>query len=157
MKLVRLFSFSAAILLFADYGFAQHEAAVVYKAGEQVLVIQAGKIAGVNPAELPLFAEVVDFGPDAVFAPGLVAADSSWTGSGGQGDHALGAHRRAFDSFDLWDDMTEALERGITTVYLSPDRSRLIGGRGAVVKTAGESRVLRALGDLRVSLHGEAL
>ena len=133
------------------------EAPVIYKAGDQVLVVEDGKFAGAGEGELPLFAEVVDFGPDAVFAPGLVAADSPWTGSGGQGDHALGAHRRAFDSFDPWADMTSVLEHGVTTVYLSPDRSRLVGGRGAVVKTAGENRVLREVGDLRVSLHGEAL
>lgn len=117
------------------------------------LLVRDGKVAGVldDAAALPPLTEVVELG-DQVLFPGLVAADSTVTGAGGQGDHALGAQRRAFDSFDPWQDWSDALRRGVTTVYLSPDRARLIGGRGAVVKAAGTSRVLREVSDLRVDL-----
>ncbi|RMH01416.1 MAG: hypothetical protein D6702_11555 [Planctomycetota bacterium] len=117
------------------------------------LVVADGQVAAVarDRDELPPLCEVVELGERVIF-PGLVAADSTVTGRDGQGDHALGAHRRAIDSFDPWADWSEALRHGVTTVYLSADRNRLVGGRGAVVKTAGEERVLREETDLRVDL-----
>ena len=122
------------------------------------LLVENGKVVGAieHDYALPPFVEVVDFG-DRTIVPGFVAADSPLTGSGNQGDHALGAHRRAWDSYSPYQDMSKALERGITTVYLSPDRNRLVGGRGAVVKTAGTNRVLNRVGDLRISLESSAL
>ena len=121
------------------------------------LLVQEGKVVGGVEHEeaLPPFVEVVDFGEN-IMIPGLVAADAPLTGSVNQGDHALGAHRRAWDDYSPFQDFNKALERGITTVYLSPDRNRLVGGRGAVVKTAGSHRVLRKTSDLRVSLEGSA-
>jgi len=46
---------------------------------------------------------------------------------------------------------------GVTTVYLSPDPSSVIGCRGAVVKTGGDgaTRVIRERSDLKVSLGPE--
>lgn len=121
------------------------------------LLVQDGKVVGgVEDEEaLPPFVEVVDFG-EKIVIPGLIAADAPLTGAGNQGDHALGAHRRAWDDYSPFEDLNKALERGITTVYLSPDRNRLVGGRGAVVKTAGSRRVLRKTSDLRVSLESSA-
>ena len=121
------------------------------------LVVTHGKVAAVATSAdaLPPLTPVVDLG-SAVLIPGLVAADSTLTGSANQGDHALGAHRRALDGFDPFEDLHHVLGRGVTTCYLSPERSRLIGGRGAVVKTAGAQRVLREVGDLRVSLTRDA-
>ncbi len=117
------------------------------------LVVRDGKVLEVvdDAAALPPFIEVVELGDEVLF-PGLVAADSTVTGVQGQGDHALGAHRKAIDSYDPWRDWSAALRRGVTTVYLSPARSRLIGGVGAVVKTAGDAPVLRDGADLRVNL-----
>jgi len=143
----------AMVAYHADHVFfagndAQHEA---------WLLVQDGKIAGIvgNENDLPPLCEVVDFG-DAYLLPGFVAADAWLTGSGSQGDHSLGAHRRAFDNFNSYSDTTSLLSRGITTVYLSPDRSRLVGGRGAVVKTAGADRVLNAHSDLRIEMTSRA-
>lgn len=138
-----------------------YRAARVHRTGAEALddaclLVAGGKVVGVVPArELPPLTPTVDFG-DAVIFPGLVAADATLTGSGGEGDLSLGAHRRAIDSFEPWEDLGKVLERGITTVYLSPDRNRLIGGRGAVVKTAGARRVLLAESDLRVDLTPDA-
>ncbi len=138
-----------AARIYADPAGAPHE--------DAWLVVRDGRVEAVvdDAAALPPFVEVVELGEAVVF-PGLVAADSTVTGLRGQGDHALGAHRHAIDDHDPWRDWSDALSRGVTTVYLSPDRSRLIGGRGAVVKTAGDAPVLRAEGDLRVSLSPAA-
>lgn len=157
-------------LLFADGATAlegnggqtvAYRAARIYRTGgdsiaDACLLISDGKVVGIVPAaELPPLTPVVDLGR-AVLFPGLVAADAALTGTSGQGDLSLGAHRLAMDSYDPWQDHSRILERGITTVYLSPDRDRLIGGRGAVVKTAGDARVLKQVSDLRVNLTSAA-
>ncbi len=138
-----------------------YQAARVYVDGgtvveNGVLLVRDGKVASVvDPADVPPLVEVIDLG-DARILPGLVAADSPLTGNGNQGDLSLGAHRRAFDDFDPFLEMDRVLERGITTFYLSPDRRRLVGGRGAVVKSAGDQRVLKEESDLRISLQPSA-
>ena len=139
-----------------------YKAAKIYVDGETVhedafLLVRDGKVAAVvaDEAELPPFLAITDLGEVTVM-PGLVAADSPLTGNGNQGDRSMAAHRRAYDDFDPFLDMDRVLERGITSFYLSPDRRRLVGGRGAVVKAAGSDRVLTEVGDLRVSLRPEA-
>lgn len=138
-----------------------YQAARVYVDGGKVhengvLLIRDGKVASVvDAADVPPLVEVVDLG-DARILPGFVAADSPLTGNGNQGDLSMGAHRRAFDDFDPFLEMDKVLERGITTFYLSPDRRRLVGGRGAVVKSAGAERVLKQESDLRISLQPSA-
>ncbi len=138
-----------------------YQAARVYVDGGNsldngVLLVRDGKVASVvEAADVPPLVEVVDLG-DVRILPGFVAADSPLTGNGNQGDLSMGAHRRAFDDFDPFLDMDKVLERGITTFYLSPDRRRLVGGRGAVVKSAGEQRILKEASDLRISLQSSA-
>ncbi|TAH38063.1 MAG: hypothetical protein EYC70_05420 [Planctomycetota bacterium] len=126
------------------------------------LVVRDGRVVAVtsDAAQIPPFAPVLDFG-DAVIVPGLVAADSALTGAQtaqrfGEGQRALGADRRALDEFDAYAEQSAALGRGLTSVYLSPPRMYLVGGRGAVVKLAGAPRVLLPEADLRVSLAAEA-
>jgi len=121
------------------------------------LVIQDGKVVAVvtDAAALPPMISMVELGA-AHLAPGLVAADSTVQGNYGQGDRSMAAFSLAADSFDPWEDTSKVMERGITTYYLSPDRARLIGGRGAVVKAAGAERLLLAQGDLRVNLTPSA-
>ena len=145
-----------------DAGLQAYRAAKIYVDGTTVhedayLLVRDGKVAAIvaDEAELPPFLELKDLG-DVTVMPGLVAADSPLTGNGNQGDRSMAAHRRAYDDFDPFLDMDRVLERGITTFYLSPDRRRLVGGRGAVVKAAGADRVLREASDLRVSLRPEA-
>ncbi len=142
-------------------GVVAYRAARIYRNGAEAvddacLLVQDGKVVGVVAADaLPPLTPVVDLGA-AVLFPGLVAADATLTGASGQGDLSLGAHRRALDGHDPWQDTRRVLEHGITSAYLSPDRARLIGGRGAVVKMAGAQRVLLAESDLRVDLTPDA-
>jgi len=148
-----------ALLLNGEGPATAYHAAVIHTAGsagaiqDGYLVVQDGKVAGVatQASDLPPMMNTVELGT-AEIIPGLVAADTTVTGSSGQGDRSMAAHNLAADSFDPFMDTTKVLERGITTYYLSPDRSRLIGGRGAVVKAAGANSMLEARGDLRVNL-----
>lgn len=126
------------------------------------LVVRDGKVVAVTKlaAELPPLAPVIELGA-AVLIPGLVAADATLTGHqpppAGEGVRALEPGRRALDDFDLAFDHAATLARGVTTVYVSPYRNLLVGGRGGVVKLAGEGpRVLRAEADVRLSLLPEA-
>lgn len=121
------------------------------------LLVEAGRVRQIltSAAELPPLTPVEDLG-EAVVIPGLVAASTTEGTSPGSGDYALGAHRLALDDFDLHADMEAVLSHGITTFYVSPDRERLVGGRGAVVKAAGGARVLIPAADLCVSLRPEA-
>ena len=87
---------------------------------------------------LPPGTRVVDYGPDAVIAPGLVAANSM-VGPGSASERTTDPGTRAVDNFDphsrAW---AYDLAGGVTTLYLPPARGRLIAGQGAVVKLAGE-------------------
>ncbi len=142
-------------------GLVAYRAATIYQSEQAhhnaTLLVRDGKVEALlkQGEALPPLVPVVDFG-SAVLMPGLVAADAPMTGSGNQGDRSMGADRRAFDDYDPYADMDTVLERGVTTYYLSPDRRRLVGGRGAVVKSAGTQRVLREVSDLRVSLEPSA-
>ena len=52
-------------------------------------------------------------------------------------------HTRWFDAVDLDSpDFQRLLRDGVTTLYAAPDPSAVIGARGAVLRTAGETRVL---------------
>lgn len=140
-----------------------YHAARIHTAGakgtmdDAYLVVQDGKVVDVvtSAESLPMMTPIIELG-DAQIMPGLVAADTTITGTVGQGDRSMGAHLHASDAFDPWLDQSKILERGITTYYLSPDRARLIGGRGAVVKAGGAERMLDAAGDLRVNLTPSA-
>ncbi|MBC8370979.1 MAG: amidohydrolase family protein [Planctomycetes bacterium] len=164
MRLIKFFIAAGAAGLLATTAVdAQaYHAAVIHQPGsapisDAYLVVNDGKVVGVFSAdELPALMPVVELG-DAHITPGLIAADSTITGVSSQSDLSLAAHHFAFDNFNPWLDYSKVLEHGITTVYLSPDRSRLIGGRGAVVKTAGDNRVLSDKSDLLVNLTDAAL
>jgi len=160
-----LAAFAAAPAPFQDGARAFHARKIYAAPGSERpwledawLVVEKGRVTAVvqDRSELPPLLPVVELG-DAVVVPGLVAADSTIAGQGGgQGDRAIGADRRALDDFDLYADRREILARGVTAVYLSPARDRLVGGRGAVVKTSGDHRVLAPVTDLRVSLEPSA-
>lgn len=110
------------------------------------VLIENGKIAAVGSGlDLPDGAEVIE-ADGRVVTPGLIdsltllgaepsgaAAAVSVTGgpAAAMTPAARAADRFAEDLAPLW------LREGVTTVYLSPDPRRLIGGMGAVVKLAG--------------------
>ena len=107
---------------------------------------------------VPADAQVVDYGPDAVVIPGLVAADTSY-GSGTASPRTAEPDLRAIDNFDFYAKNAAALSAGVTTVYLKPTDMRLIGGEGALVKLAGadaDRRTLRAPATVHGAIHAAA-
>jgi len=128
--------------------------------GGGTVLIQSGKVVGVGDSdfELPAGARVVDYGPDAVVIPGLVAVDSglgSWLASDRTAEPGLSA----IEGFDLWGNYSSLLAQGVTTAYISPSQNRLIGGHGAVVKLGGEpgqGRVLSAAAAIDGSISADA-
>jgi len=117
------------------------------------VLIRDGKIVAVGvDLDVPATARVVDYGPDAVIVPGLVAAASA-VGSSRGGRRTAEPDLLAIDGFDPYTPYYNALNGGVTTVYLAPARNRLIAGQGAVVKAAGAAGPERVLAE-RSALHG---
>lgn len=121
--------------------------------GGGAVVVKDGRIVAVGKdVTVPAGAHVVDYGPDAVLAPGLVSAGSAFgaaQGSPRTADPAV----RAIDNFDTYSNAYLLdLMGGVTTAYVAPARARLVGGQGAVVQLAGEGeeRVL----DESAAIHG---
>ncbi|MFT7668057.1 MAG: imidazolonepropionase-like amidohydrolase [Planctomycetota bacterium] len=123
-------------------------------AGGGTVLVQGGKIIGVGESnfEIPPGARVVDYGPDAVIIPGLVAVDSTFGGTSAS-DRTAEPGLSAIEEFDTWGNYKTVLSSGVTTVYLAPARNRLIGGHGAVVKLGGEAGGKRILSE-SASVHG---
>ncbi len=124
-----------------------------------VLLIEKGKVVDVGAAiSIPAGVRVIDF-PDAVIVPGFVDAGSEPAASV-PGRETVSAKYRAIDTFDPFARNTAYLRGGVTTAYLVPDARRLMSGRGAVVKTAGEGRQSRILdkgSDLCINVCATAL
>ncbi|MEE8467822.1 MAG: amidohydrolase family protein, partial [Planctomycetota bacterium] len=121
--------------------------------GGGTLLISGGKILAVGAdVSIPAGAVVVDYGPEAVIIPGLVAADSRYASSIAAGRTASPS-LRAIDQFDPYSNLYSALTGGVTSVYLAPARGRLVAGQGAVVKTGGGPQVDRVLTD-SAAIHG---
>ena len=118
--------------------------------GGATILVKNGKIQGVGTKlEVPPHAQVIDYGPDAVIVPGLVAPFSPYaTGSSSPRTAAPGL--RAVDGFDSYGTYSGALSGGVTSAYITPAEGRLIGGVGALVKLAGDDRIINE----RASIHG---
>lgn len=124
----------------------------VYENG--VVIVRDGKIVAVGAdLAVPAGARVIDYGPDAVLTPGLVAADSNY-GAPRPDDRTADPFLRAIDNFDPYASYVFALEEGVTTAYLAPARNRLVAGVGAVVKLAGEADVAARTLREPSSIHG---
>lgn len=120
---------------------------------DAVIVVRHGRIEAIGadvepPADLPL----VEM-PDATIVPGFVAASTSVAGRH-SGDRSIAAGHRAVDAFDTYGDNRRTLSAGVTTAHINPGWHRLMTGRGAVVRMAGEpgERVLVAESDLVITL-----
>lgn len=111
------------------------------------VILSVGKDIAIPPA-----ARVVDYGPDAVIVPGLVAADSTY-GSARGGERTADPLLMAADLFDPFANYVLALQEGVTSAYFSPARGRLIAGQGAVIKLAGADETRRVLANANM-LHG---
>ncbi|MBK8979533.1 MAG: amidohydrolase family protein [Planctomycetes bacterium] len=122
------------------------------------LIVRDGRVqsiveTGGPPDDLP----VVDASDKVVF-PGLVAADSDLSGIGDDA-YNVTPDFSALDGFDFVREQTRALAGGVTTAYLAPGRNRLVPGKGAVVKLAGDDLVERVLAEdacLRITLGAAA-
>ena len=128
---------------------------------ESVLIlVRDGKIVRIDKdrGELPAGFEVID-ARNRVLIPGLVCADTDMAAVTDD-NYAVTPDFVAADGFDFTARRVNELSGGVTTVYLSPSRNRLIAGQGSVVKLAGGSnksddysRLLKASASLRIALN----
>jgi imidazolonepropionase-like amidohydrolase len=111
------------------------------------ILIKDGKIQGVGSnLTVPADALHIDYGPDAVITPGLVAAFSPYA-LGLPGERTADPTLSALDGFDTYRVHGDGLSGGVTSAYITPAENRLIAGAGAMVKLAGKrdsARVLKA-------------
>lgn len=117
------------------------------------ILVTDGKITAVGrDVVVPAGARVVDYGPDAVIVPGLVAADSNY-GMPRGGERTADPFVRGLDNFDPYASYAFALREGVTSAYFAPGRARLIAGQGAVVKLGGGPDADRVVSESAV-IHG---
>lgn len=157
--------------LLSSLAFAGGDAPVVLRAGtihlvengvvihDGAVLMRDGKIVSAGAElETPAGATEIDYGPDAVIIPGIVAADSS-LGDTDPNPRTADLGVRAEDNFNPFTGYGSFSRAGVTTAYLAPARGRLIAGQSAVVKLAekrGESRVLQAGSALHGAVTAEA-
>lgn len=137
----------------------------VVLSGGATILVRDGRIEAVGAdIEVPADAEWIDYGPDAVVVPGLIASNSLY-GIGMPSQRTADFGVRAVDNVDPFGLRSEpgstrpgraALEdvaAGVTAVYVQPSVVRLIAGQGAVIKLAVD-----ATGDFVVhtpaAIHG---
>ena len=124
------------------------------------VIVRDGRIAEVlAPGDARVdaaYAKVID-GGDAWILPGLVDAGGMTGDAARAAADPITPEHLAIDGFDPFARNRTRLERGVTTTWLSPNRARLLTGRGAVVKTAGASRVLEERAALWCTLGPEGL
>ncbi len=124
----------------------------VIEGGGTILVLDGRIVAVGKNVAIPGSARVVDYGPDAVIVPGLVAADSQ-LGRPFASERSADPGVLAIDNFDPNASYVFALQEGVTSAYLPPARGRLLAGQGAVVKLAGADASRRVLAE-RSMIHG---
>ena len=143
------FVVECGVLLTGEGDRLEH-AALVIRDGNIAKILAAGDS---RPDDLPR----VD-ARDKFVMPGLVAADSDLA-QVEDSSQALTPDFVALDGFDFLRPRRRELGGGITTVYLSPGRSRLIPGQGSVTSLFGDDVVERALADracLRITLDARS-
>ncbi|MCA9127261.1 MAG: amidohydrolase family protein [Planctomycetales bacterium] len=127
-----------------------------------VLLVRDGVIVDVGPrdkVDVPSSTILHELGA-ATLIPGLVVAQTNLVESTRAEEYTISPEVRAVDGFDPFDDFQSLLAAGITTVQISPGSSRLMPGRGAVVKLAGDTptqQVLLEEESLRVVLTRDGL
>ena len=133
------------------------ESGVVLEDG--AVLMRDGKIVSAGAdLETPAGATEIDYGPDAVIIPGIVAADST-IGDTDAGPRTADLGVRAEDNFNPFTSYESYSRAGVTTAYMAPARGRLIAGQSAVVKLTdkrGESRVMKAGSALHGAVTSEA-
>ena len=123
---------------------------------DAAMVVVDGIITAIGPRDdvaIPGVAKQHDFGSQ-VLIPGLVIPQTSLGGSQTE-ERTITPQIRALDGFDFFADRDTLIESGITTVQVSPARTRLMPGIGGVVKLAGEEvtdRILQEQESLQIVL-----
>lgn len=120
-----------------------------------VVIVEDGKItAAGTDLGVPRGARVLDYG-DATVCAGFVDANAQhglWSEIT-DSTFAFTPALRAVDAFKSRHlDWSRAAAEGITTVGLAPSGENVVGGIGAVVKTAGDARIVREEAFLKLSL-----
>lgn len=127
---------------------------------DAVLLVQGGKVVQAGSrqdVEIPDTA-ITHALADTVMVPGFVIAETS-IGVGSDDQKTLTPEVRAIDGFDLFEDYSQYVAAGVTTVQIAPGRQRLMPGQGAVVKLAGDDPVKRILAkeeSLRIILSSDS-
>ncbi len=116
--------------------------------------VRDGKFTAIeaDKGEVPVGVKVHDLRRMSIM-PGLVAAHSDLVAVELEANLSPGSV--AADQFDLYAKYDQLVRSGLTTVYLSPGRQRLVSGQGSVVKLAGKDpmqRMLKAQAALRVAV-----
>jgi imidazolonepropionase-like amidohydrolase len=128
------------------------------------ILVEDGKIAAVGAGvAVPDGVPQIDLRAHVVI-PGLIDAATTLASDLDDSARSVAPEVRALDGWDFFADRRELLRGGVTTVYVSPGASvrsgrlsRLVSGRGAVVKVAGHAadplrRVLREECGVQVTL-----
>ena len=123
-----------------------------------VVIIRNGVIdeIGTN-LDVPEGATVIDLGEGTVL-PGLVDARATYGMSGGWNEQSneVTDDLRVTDALDTHDPAFQrAVRTGVTAAYVPPGGANVVGGVGAVVKTAGENRLLAEAVAVQVTLGRE--
>ncbi|MCC6770608.1 MAG: amidohydrolase family protein [Gemmatimonadaceae bacterium] len=162
---------TAVAIAFVASPLAAQERAIAIRGGTVVpmdgpaitnatVVMRGGKITAVGAnVTIPAGATVVDARGKYVL-PGLIDAMTSLgIGSGDLNEPAdpVSPQLRVFEAFNPFGDfgsgtsgplrLHELLGGGVTTMYIAPADAALIGGQGAVVKTAGDNLAAMSLRD----------
>jgi len=117
------------------------------------VLLRGGKIVAIgDDVETPFTATLVDYGPDAVVVPGLVAA-MSYYAMGSSSKRTADPDVRAVDAFDTYRKYYDALSAGVTSAYISPSDARLVAGQAALVKLAGDDPARRIVNGA-AAIHG---
>ena len=122
-------------------GVRWHEGLTVVLHGSRVSELR-------HDGSAPAGAVVID-APSAVLTPGLIDLDSALGLSGGRDEwhEALSPDLSVLDAFAPESEELEALRTsGVTSAWLSPGPSGVLGGRGAVVQPAPRGEAGRVLG-----------
>jgi imidazolonepropionase-like amidohydrolase len=123
-----------------------------------VVLVRNGKIAAVGAdTEVPEGARVIDLSGKTII-PGLINGASAVgvAGTSNEDGEEIAPTIRILDSFDPRSaDLSRCRQSGVTALMVEPGNRGVIGGLGAVVKTAGESRkamTLRADAALKAAM-----
>jgi imidazolonepropionase-like amidohydrolase len=123
-----------------------------------IILIQDGKIQEVRTGpEIPWNVDVVDYSQK-VIVPGMVEAHVARGYDVANETNALTPFVTVLDSIDTSQDtFTSALKAGVTALHIMPGNNTILGGKGALVRSAGlvvEDMLLIPESGLKISVVG---